>query len=108
MSHALFFLTDTNPNDTMGGGGCLCSPSKDPDTKGPYVVIPSNDMDSVHSPHVVVCASCYSRLKGLFEGGEVMAIGEKSAVTQPDPVLPRPQREVRPIELAPDLSDPEI
>lgn len=85
MSHALFFLTDTNPNDTTGGGGCLCSEAHDPDTKGPFVVIPSNDMESCISPHVVVCASCYTRLKDLFESGEVLSSGERGQVTELPP-----------------------
>jgi hypothetical protein len=77
MSHKLFYVTQINPNDTTGGGGCVCSPQAQPDCKPPYVVFPGNDMENIASPHVVVCESC------LVAGakactGEVLAAGEPS------------------------------
>ncbi len=58
MTFQMFHVTDENPNDTTGGGGCVCSATKQPDCKPPYVVLPGNDMENISSPHVVVCRAC--------------------------------------------------
>lgn len=106
MSHSLFFLSDTNPNDTSGGGGCLCSPTRSPDTRGPYVVIPSNDMEAVVSPHVVVCAECFLRLKELFEHGEAGDVGERGKSQQLPANQPRGddnRQYSEPVDMAPPV-----
>lgn len=87
MAH-LFYLSDTNPNDTTGGGGCLCSPIRESDTRGPYIVIPSNDMESIASPHVVVCAECLKELNRVA-AGEQLGAGEHET-------LPTPRRSRKP------------
>lgn len=58
MPHKMFFVTDENPNDTTGGGGCVCDPQRQIDCKPPYAVFPANDMENIASPHVVICQSC--------------------------------------------------
>lgn len=58
MTFQQFHVTDENPNDTTGGGGCICSPTKQPDCKPPYAVFFDNDMEDITSPHVVICAAC--------------------------------------------------
>lgn len=62
MPESPFIVVEENPNDTVGGGGCLCDPLKVSDCRGPFVVVPHNDMDCAASPHVVVGAKCAHRL----------------------------------------------
>lgn len=75
MSHKLFVVSSQNPNDTTGGGGCICSPERQPDCKPPYCVFPGNDMENIASPHVVVGAAC---VEGMREKllGEIYSAGE--------------------------------
>lgn len=47
-----------NPNDVCGGGGCLCHELQHPDTHGPFVVFPENEMENPQSPHAVMCSDC--------------------------------------------------
>lgn len=74
MSHGTFQLSDTNPNDTTGGGGCVCSEIHDTDCKGPYIVCFGTDMDSSVSPHVVVCRECLKTMNKLA-GGPALQVG---------------------------------
>lgn len=51
-------FSETNPNDGIGGGGCLCSGlTKGRDTKPPYVIFPASETE-MPSPHAVLCAGC--------------------------------------------------
>jgi hypothetical protein len=63
-----FYLTDKNPNDTVGGGGCACGETKPADQKGPFAVFPANEMDCGYSPHLVVCAPCAASIATGAEG----------------------------------------
>jgi hypothetical protein len=72
-----FLLSETNPNDTCGGSGCLCGETKNPDSRGPYVVVPELETESNISPFVVICAGCLPQINAAFEG-EALAAGEKS------------------------------
>lgn len=60
-------MSETNPNDQIGGGGCACSETKNPDQKGPFAIFNANVVDSGVSPHLVVCAGC---AEGIVEAGE--------------------------------------
>lgn len=53
-----FQVVTVNPNDTPGGGGCLCSEARNTDTQGPYAVFYHQEMESNASPHAVLCAPC--------------------------------------------------
>lgn len=70
-----FQVVDINPNQTTGGGGCLCSETENPDCKGPFAVFPHQEMASNLSPHAVLCLPC---AKAVVEraGEEVLAGGE--------------------------------
>ena len=70
MAHGQFIVTQVNPNDNMGGGGCVCDPRKQVDCKPPYVVCYANDMESHLSPHVVICEACLAMMNAAV-GGEV-------------------------------------
>ncbi len=72
-----FKIVDVNPNDSVGGGGCLCSETKDVDCKPPYAVFYVHDMASNISPHPVVCANCLTKATSALDG-EVLAGGEKN------------------------------
>jgi hypothetical protein len=61
-------LHESNPNDVTGGGGSLTSPEKHTGQRGPYALIPTNDMDSGASPHVVVSYDEFLDLKRAYEG----------------------------------------
>jgi hypothetical protein len=67
MGACRFTMMDKNPNDTVGGGGCACSETKNPDQKGPFAVFAGTEMDSGASPHLVVCVGC---AEGITEAGE--------------------------------------
>lgn len=53
-----YYISETNPNDSIGGGGCLCSEGRCEDRGGPYAVFHVTETDSNLSPHAVVCAPC--------------------------------------------------
>lgn len=53
-----FHVVDHNPNETTGGGGCVCSPTGVAGCDGPYIVCAGNDMEAVYSPHVVIGVNC--------------------------------------------------
>lgn len=100
MSHKQFIVSDVNPNDTLGGGGCICDPRKQIDCKPPYVVFYGNDMLVDNSPHVVACKSCIDDCAEKLKG-EVLSAGERGGVVpasraiellkEHDPVLPSPR-----------------
>lgn len=60
----MIFVTDVNPNEVTGGGGCVvCGSIRSPDQEGPfYVITNDNEMESNVSPHVVLCETCRSLL----------------------------------------------
>jgi hypothetical protein len=71
----LFEVVATNPNDAVGGGGCLCSESRDVDCKGPYAVFYAQEMASNASPHAVLSIDCAQAFldqaaKEVIAGGE--------------------------------------
>ena len=80
-----FKIVDVNPNDNVGGGGCLCSESKDTDCHGPYAVFYVHDMASNISPHPVIGANCLRKAAAALDG-EVLAGGE--------PVIELPAEEI--------------
>lgn len=53
-----FTVSNRNPNDDTGGGGCACSEIRTDDTQGPFIVFPATETSSNISPHVVVCERC--------------------------------------------------
>lgn len=58
MSAARFSVCEDNPNDSIGGGGCVCGESKQTECAGPYLVFPGVETDSRLSPHVVISQAC--------------------------------------------------
>lgn len=64
-----YYISDTNPNESIGGGGCLCSESKCEDRGGPYAIFHCVETDSNLSPHVVICAPCAKAVVGDIESG---------------------------------------
>lgn len=59
MSLELFKVVEHNPNEDIGGGGCVCSPEQETSyCKGPFVVFYASETSEHYSPHVVVCQKC--------------------------------------------------
>lgn len=73
-----FTVSSVNPNDSVGGGGCLCSESKVEDCKPPYVIFHVTETSSNLSPHVVGCANCIQKAAQAIETGEMLSAGEPS------------------------------
>ena len=78
---SILTVSDTNPNDVTGGGGCIvCGSIKDPDQRGPFVIVSNdNEMESNVSPHVVLCQTCIADAtaalsKEVLSAGEVMDV----------------------------------
>lgn len=90
MAHGQFRISAVNPNDTMGGGGCLCGEVKPADCKPPYVVFMPTEMLSGVSPYPVLCATCLVDALAALENGEVLEIGARvtPSVDSPAPTPP--------------------
>lgn len=78
-----FFLSSVNPNDAIGGGGCVCSERKHEDCTGPYVICPGTEMSTNDSPYTVISLRCAQAWLDEAErkGEDILAAGE--ADTQP-------------------------
>lgn len=77
MSAERFQVVATNPNDDVGGGGCLCSPEKVTDCTGPFVVFYATEAgDSRLSPHQVLGCKC-AKAAGIALSGEVAQVGHE-------------------------------
>lgn len=70
-----YVIQDVNPNDAVGGGGCLCSESKVEDCKPPYAVFFPTTTESNLSPHVVACQRCL-----LSASQACIALGGESSI----------------------------
>lgn len=65
-----FMISQSNPNERAGGGGCLCSEAKIADAEGPFVVFHGVETDNPFSPYAVLCAGCAAagaRESGVLE-----------------------------------------
>ncbi|MGZ6852649.1 MAG: hypothetical protein ACXVGB_00635 [Mycobacteriaceae bacterium] len=78
-----FFMSSTNPNDQIGGGGCVCGETKNLDQKGPFAVFPGTTMDSGCSPHVVVCFGC---AEAIVEAGEGEMLSSSADILESEAV----------------------
>lgn len=88
MSHESFSISETNPNDTCGGGGCACSPQKVSDCDGPYAIFQGPETDSHLSPYNVIGFKC---LCAAFErvDGEALSAGEPGYVEPSEETVER-------------------
>lgn len=76
-----FFLSDTNPNDNSGGGGCACCDEKVSSCEGPFCIFPNVETESMVSPFYVLGAKCLRAAAKALNTGEPLAAGEKAHVT---------------------------
>lgn len=104
MAHQQFVVSDNNPNDTHGGGGCVCDPLKQIDCKPPYIVITDNFLEDPRSPMVVVCQACVHGFAKALEG-EALSVGEKNDQIE---ILPPPSDEPELLIRADDEEVPEV
>lgn len=73
-----FHISDNNPNDSVGGGGCVCSELKCEDCKPPYAVFYGTEMANNLSPHTVLSLGCAKAFARKSEDpGELLSAGEK-------------------------------
>ncbi len=89
MPHKMFFTSDTNPNDTTGGGGCICDPEAQRDCLPPYLIFPGQSLEGIASPHVVACYECL-RAGAAACLGEIGGAGEDPNPTRVLTVVPEP------------------
>jgi hypothetical protein len=78
----LYEISDVNPNEATGGGGCACHESKASDTEGPFVIFYTGESASTISPHVVVCARCIRSAGHDLVRGDHLAAGEQGGVEE--------------------------
>lgn len=68
MAAQQFSVSDVNPNDTAGGGGCACDDNMhQSDCKPPYIVFHDSTMDNPLSPYCVVCSMCAHKMVELLD-----------------------------------------
>ena len=95
-----FYISETNPNDSIGGGGCLCSEGRCEDRGGPYAVFHVTETDSRLSPHVVACAPCVLAVVRAIEGDAELIRAGQPVVELPDEAVVEvepPAREENPV-----------
>jgi hypothetical protein len=74
-------ISETNPNEDIGGGGCVCSETKCEDCKGPYVVCYATEMANNLSPHTVISLNCAREwLAAAEDKTAVLASGQGDTV----------------------------
>lgn len=83
MSH--FHVSGTNPNNGIGGRGCLCNPVGSEDCTAPYAIFPATETDNNLSPHAVLSIACAREFVARAErqGGDVLAAGENDPASEP-------------------------
>jgi len=88
------FVHETNPNDAIGGGGCLATGGRPgEDCKGKWINFHRVQTEEMASPYAVICEHHLEQLIAELPDIEVQAAGD---------VLPlRAQRTLRP---EPDLA----
>lgn len=76
MAAERFKISDTNPNDAIGGGGCVCGDNKVEGCVGPYAVFYATETDSMLSPHVVLSLKCAEAFVAKAAKGDFVRAGE--------------------------------
>lgn len=70
-----FTISDRNPNDGIGGRGCLCNPQGDIDCQGPFALFHATETESNLSPYAVLGLGCAKAVVDAAKG-EALAAGE--------------------------------
>lgn len=86
-------LSETNPNETTGGAGCLCHPRGGDETRGPFFLFPQTSTDDNLSPHAVLCEHCVGECAALL-------------VLEPDPVIDLDPEDVVEVPIYPAMPEP--
>lgn len=77
-----FSIMADNPNDAVGGGGCLCSDTKVEGCKGPYVVFNATETDFCPSPFPVIGTACLHA--AMYEKMEGPTVVDSDAIDEDD------------------------
>jgi hypothetical protein len=81
---AKLIVSETNPNDAVGGGGCIGQgDSKHEDCRGPYVVFHAVETDNNLSPHVVLCSVCLEEASARAHVAEPVRAGQGDEYREP-------------------------
>lgn len=88
MSACMFNITDKNPNEVAGFGGCLCSDAKIVAQKGPFVVFYGTEMLQPKNPYPVLCAGCAGAFVAKFTDANVPEAEVVGALPAPTEVAP--------------------
>jgi len=81
-----FTISSTNPNESTGGRGCLCSPVHSRDCRPPFVVFHGDELLDESSPHPVACRNCIeAALEQMDDERNILPVGD--VVQQPEPEL---------------------
>lgn len=99
MSQEAFTVSDVNPNDSVGGGGCACSESDVGDCEPPYAIFYANEMANNLSPHCVLCLKCAERFVQQA-AIETLSAGEQNPVIEGEFEEILDQEEIHPLTAA--------
>lgn len=108
MSHQQFSVSERNPNETTGGGGCICDRRKLTDCQGPFIVFSGNRMQDAQSPYPVLCYSCARKAVDRMETEQPLRVGGPEGYRTPadfDRVTGQPIVKP-PVEVKPRLRKP--
>lgn len=68
-----FVISDTNPNEAIGGGGCACHPQGQKDCTAPYVVFHAVETEDPFSPVIVIGHECFEAAAKAIKSGKRVA-----------------------------------
>jgi hypothetical protein len=100
-----FVISEVNPNDTTGGGGCLGNgEQKGADCVGPFVIFHAIETDSIISPHAVLCSHCLKAAAKQIED-EPLRSGEDTITLADEEVVEveKPESEYDELDDIPDI-----
>jgi hypothetical protein len=71
-------ISNHNPNEDIGGGGCCCSETKCLDCTGPYAIFPGTETSTNLSPHTVLSLACAQEFvkRAERDGDDILSVGQ--------------------------------
>jgi hypothetical protein len=82
-----FTVHEHNPNDRIGGGGCLITGGHaGEDCEGPWIQFPRTSTEFHASPYAVICAKHLHRVQRLLPAEEVQTEGDPLPLRKAVPV----------------------
>lgn len=76
-----YFVHDTNPNDAIGGGGCLASGARaSEDCSGKWIQFHRVSTEHDASPYAVICEHHLAEVANGYEFEDVLSGGDRLPV----------------------------